>query len=56
MPSGLSVMPHLDGPPRVFIDRSLGRIAVPGLLSEAGIQLAALAEHHGIPQDSLTYR
>jgi hypothetical protein len=45
------LMPHPDGLPHVFIDRSLGRIAVPRLLREAGIQLTTLAEHYGIPQD-----
>ncbi len=38
-------------PPKFFVDRSLGRIRVPGLLREAGWSLVTLAEHYGIPQD-----
>lgn len=38
-------------PPRFFVDRSLGRIRVPGLLREAGWSLVTLADHYGIPQD-----
>ncbi|WP_285619135.1 hypothetical protein [Kineosporia sp. NBRC 101677] len=37
--------------PHVFVDRSLGRILVPQLLREAGVQLTTLAEYYGIPQD-----
>lgn len=37
--------------PLVFIDRSLGRLAVPQLLRAAGVELITLAEHYGIPQD-----
>ena len=37
--------------PFVFLDRSLGRIEVPRLLREAGIELVTLAEHYGIPED-----
>jgi hypothetical protein len=42
---------HPEGLPHVFVDRSLGRIAVPRLLREAGLRLTTLAEHYGIPQD-----
>ncbi|WP_239341760.1 hypothetical protein [Frankia sp. CiP3] len=44
-------MPHPDGLPHIFVDRSLGRIAVPRLLRDAGLELTTLAEHYGIPQD-----
>jgi hypothetical protein len=37
--------------PQFFIDRSLGRIAVPKLLREAGLQVITLAEHYGMPRD-----
>lgn len=37
--------------PLVFVDRSLGRLAVPRLLRLAGVQLVTLAEHYGMPQD-----
>jgi hypothetical protein len=37
--------------PFVFVDRSLGRIAVPNALRAAGIELVTLAEHYGIPAD-----
>jgi PIN like domain len=40
-----------ESPPRFFIDRSLGRIAVPGLLRKAGWDVVTLAEHYGIPAD-----
>ena len=40
-----------NGPPFVFLDRSLGRIQVPRLLRAAGIELVTLAEHDGRPQD-----
>src|SRR5215218_8163493 len=42
---------HPEGLPTLFIDRSLGRIKVPTLLREAGLELVTLAEHYGIPQD-----
>ncbi len=42
---------HSEGLPHVFVDRSLGRIAVPRLLRQAGIELTTLAEHYGIPHD-----
>ncbi len=45
---------HPDGLPDVFVDRSLGRIQVPGLLRAAGIRLITLAEHYGIPADEDT--
>lgn len=34
-----------------FVDRSLGRIRVPGLLRASGWSLTTLAEHYGIPAD-----
>jgi hypothetical protein len=34
--------------PLVFIDRSLGRIAVPQLLRAGGVGLITLAEHYGV--------
>lgn len=37
--------------PHFFIDRSLGRIKVPGRLRAAGWSLTTLAEHYGIPMD-----
>jgi hypothetical protein len=37
--------------PQFFVDRSLGRIEVPGLLREAGLQVTTLAEHYGMPRD-----
>jgi hypothetical protein len=42
---------HPAGLPDLFIDRSLGRIQVPGLLRAAGLRLTTLAEHYGIPAD-----
>ena len=44
-------MPHPDGLPELFLDRSLGRIKVPRLLREAGLNLVTLAEHHSVPTD-----
>jgi hypothetical protein len=44
-------VPHPDGLPDLFIDRSLGRIAVPAILREAGLRLVTLAERYGIPED-----
>lgn len=44
-------MPHPDGLPDLFIDRSLGRIAVPTTLRQAGLRLVTLAERYGIPED-----
>ncbi len=44
-------MLHPDGLPDLFLDRSLGRIAVPRLLRENGLRLVTLAEHYGIPED-----
>lgn len=39
--------------PRFFIDRSLGRIAVPRMLRDAGWDVITLAEHYGTPQDQI---
>lgn len=44
-------MSHPDGLPDLFLDRSLGRIKVPGLLRAAGLRLTTLSEHYGIPRD-----
>lgn len=44
-------MSHPDGLPDLFLDRSLGRIQVPGLLRAAGLRLVTLAEHYGVPAD-----
>ncbi|MFI9553033.1 PIN-like domain-containing protein [Nonomuraea endophytica] len=40
-----------EQPRRFFVDRSLGRVAVPGLLRAAGWDLITLAEHYGVPAD-----
>jgi hypothetical protein len=42
---------HPDGLPDLFLDRSLGRVKVPGLLRQAGLRLVTLAERYGIPAD-----
>lgn len=42
---------HPAGLPRLFLDRSLGRIKVPNLLRAAGLDIVTLAEHYGIPAD-----
>jgi hypothetical protein len=44
-------VPHPDGLPDLFVDRSLGRIQVPALLRQAGLRLTTLAERYGIPAD-----
>jgi hypothetical protein len=44
---------HPAGLPDLFIDRSLGRKQVPGLLRAAGLRLITLAEHYGIPADEI---
>ena len=44
-------MSHPDGLPDLFLDRSLGRKKVPGLLRAGGLRLVTLAEHYGIPAD-----
>lgn len=44
-------MPPPEKPPRFFIDRSLGRIAVPRLLRADGWDVITLSEHYGIPAD-----
>ena len=44
-------MPHPDGLPDLFLDRSLGRKKVPELLRAKGLRLVTLAEHYGIPND-----
>jgi hypothetical protein len=42
---------HPEGLPTLFIDRSLGRVQVPTLLREVGLELVTLAEHYGMPAD-----
>ena len=37
--------------PKFFIDRSLGRVAVPAGLRENGWDVVTLAEHYGMPRD-----
>lgn len=44
-------MPHPDGLPDLFVDRSLGRIQVPRMLRDAGLRLTTLAERYGVPAD-----
>ena len=44
-------MSSLEQQPRFFIDRSLGRKAVPEALRSSGWQLITLAEHYGMPAD-----
>ncbi|GII64394.1 putative ribonuclease VapC45 [Sphaerisporangium krabiense] len=44
-------MSPLEQPRKFFIDRSLGRVAVPRLLRAAGWELITLAEHYGVPAD-----
>lgn len=47
----MSSVSHPAGLPDLFLDRSLGRITVPGLLRDAGLRLVTLSEHYGIPAD-----
>ena len=44
-------MSHPAGLPDLFLDRSLGRLKVPGLLRDAGLRLTMLSEHYGVPGD-----
>ena len=44
-------MPHPDGLPDLFIDRSLGRLTVPSLLRAAGLRLTTLTERYGLGPD-----
>ena len=44
-------MSQLEQPPRFFLDRSLGRKAVPEALRADGWDLITLAEHYGMPAD-----
>lgn len=44
-------MSLLSLPPRFFLDRSLGRKAVPETLRTDGWDFVTLAEHYGIPAD-----
>lgn len=39
------------GEPRFFLDRNLGRYAVPRGLREAGVEVVSLAERYGVPAD-----
>ena len=40
-----------EPPPKFFLDRSLGRVAVPAPLRVGGWDLVTLAEHYGVPED-----
>jgi hypothetical protein len=40
-----------DRPPKFFLDRSLGRKALPEFLRADGWDLLTLAEHYGVPAD-----
>jgi uncharacterized protein with PIN domain len=40
-----------EQPRKFFVDRNLGRVAVPNLLRAAGWELITLAEHYGVPED-----
>jgi hypothetical protein len=42
-----------EQPPRFFLDRSLGRKAVPEALRADGWDVITLAEHYGTPADEL---
>ena len=44
-------MSQPEQPPRFFLDRSLGRRAVPEALRADGWDVITLAEHYGIPAD-----
>ena len=44
-------MSQPEQPPRFFLDRSLGRKAVPEALRADGWDVITLAEHYGIPAD-----
>jgi hypothetical protein len=44
-------VPPQDRQPRFFLDRSLGRVAVPAALREDGWDVVTLAEHYGMPKD-----
>lgn len=44
-------MPPRDQRPKFFVDRSLGRVAVPAALREDGWLIVTLAEHYGMPAD-----
>jgi PIN like domain len=44
-------VPPRETQSRFFLDRSLGRIAVPSRLRAAGWDLVTLAEHYGRPDD-----
>jgi hypothetical protein len=47
----MSFVPPRDRQPRFFIDRSLGRMAVPTALRDDGWDVVTLAEHYGMPRD-----
>ena len=36
--------------PKFFLDRSLGRVAIPALLRADGWELVTLAGHYGVPE------
>jgi hypothetical protein len=45
------VSKRLDWLPEFFLDRSLGRIQVPGILRAAGVVVTTLSDHYGVPAD-----
>jgi len=49
--SCVSTPPPLPSGPRFFLDRNLGRIAVPRGLRAAGVDVISLAERYGVPED-----
>ncbi|HXT91131.1 MAG TPA: hypothetical protein VN714_17915 [Trebonia sp.] len=44
-------MPPRDRPLKFFLDRSLGRVAVPAASRVDGWEVVTLAEHYGMPRD-----
>lgn len=47
----MSCVQPREAPLNFFLDRSLGRIAVPNGLRAAGLQVVTLAERYGVPTD-----
>ncbi len=44
-------MSRPEQPPKFFLDRSLGHLAIPAALRAAGWNIITLAEHYGVPLD-----